>query len=98
MKHAVRRKVLLLFVQKYPGTRHKAFPFGHGYHFDTPDTPDLRRAPFRMTTLDQLIAEGYVTKKGPVVLTEKGTDYLDPNNVYPIDKRGRRKRLAKDWC
>jgi len=83
MKPAVRQKALL-FISKHPGTRHKAFPAGHAYHFDA---PELGRAPFRASTINQLIAEGFVTDKGPVTLTAKGEHELHkPPNLSPAVK------------
>lgn len=84
MKPDVRQKVLA-FVAKYPGTRHKAFPFGHSYHFTA---PGVVRMPFRLSTLNKLIAQGFVTKTGPVTLTLKG-EYELAKTVPSVLPKGR---------
>lgn len=104
MKPDVRQKVLL-FISTYKGTRHKTFPFGQdGFHFDA---PDLKRAPFRVQTLRQLITEGFVTSKGPVRLTLKGEhelaelkkpvpagSHVKNRVIYHLVKSGERKGFA----
>lgn len=69
MKLTAAQKKALAFVATHPGTRHKAFPCGYRFRFDA---PELRRAPFRVSTIYQLIEMGLVTEEGPVVLTERG--------------------------
>lgn len=103
MKLEVRQKVLL-FVSKYNGTRHKTFPLGQeGFRFDA---PGIKRAPFRVQSLRQLIAEGFVTSKGPVKLTLKGVDELKKKKpipagshvksrvIYHLIKNGKRRNFA----
>ncbi len=69
MKLTTGQKKALAFVATHPGTRRRAFPWGFAYHFDA---PELKRAPFRVNTLNQIIEKRLVTHEGPVMLTDKG--------------------------
>jgi hypothetical protein len=66
----------LQFISTHPGTRRKAFPCGYRFDFEAPELLPSRRAPFRISTLYHLIDEGYVTKSGPVTLTNRGQAML----------------------
>lgn len=92
----------LLFISTHPGTRHRAM-FDYQYRFTE---PKLKRAPFRLDTVNELVGLGLVEALPVkdkdyelVQVSELGKKYLPhPNAIYPVDKRGRRKRLAKNWC
>jgi hypothetical protein len=47
----------LAFIASHPGTRRPAFPWGHSYRFDA---PELKRAPFRVGTVNALVEQGLV--------------------------------------
>ena len=65
----------LQFVAAHPGGRRvKAFPFGYGYRFDA---PELRRAPFRQSTLEDLIELGFISVVDEVLaVSPKGAAVL----------------------
>lgn len=92
----------LEFVSTHPGTRRKAM-FTHRYYFTE---PKLKRPPFRLETIEELVQRGLVEAvpvKGQrfeiVQISDLGKAcLLPPDAVHPVDRRGRRKRLAKDWC
>lgn len=73
MKLTDAQKKALEFVATHPGTRHKAAPCGYRFRFDA---PELKRSPFRVGTLYQLIELGLVTEEGPVVLTTLGNSFV----------------------
>ena len=100
----LRRSLLraLIFISTHPGTRRPAM-LSYRYVFEE---PALKRAPFRLETVSELIHLGLVEavpvegKRTELVrISELGKQYIPPPNaVYPVDKLGRRKRLSKNWC
>jgi hypothetical protein len=77
--------------------------FSHRYDFRV---PGLTRAPFRLDTIEELVHLGLVEAipvKGQsmevVQVSMLGKAHIPPPDaVHPVDKLGRRKRLAKNWC
>jgi hypothetical protein len=76
----------LQFISMHPGTRRKAFPCGYRFDFEAPELLPSRRAPFRISTLYRLIDDGYVTKSGPVRLTDRGKALVRVAAEEPLGK------------
>lgn len=71
----------LQFIKDHPGgKRSPAFPCGERFRFNT---PELKRAPFRYSTLRRCIDHGLVTASGDVALTPKGEHELASHTKTP---------------
>ncbi len=71
----------LTFIATHPGTRRPAAPWGYSYLFDA---PELKRAPFRASTVNALIEAGLLD-----VAPVPGSDPWFRNESVKISKSGR---------